>query len=86
MAQINLNQTLNKIGRVNISRDINDSGNWLLKVPQQAITALNRSTAIGYGSSFDSGSDVTLYMVGGGTWAGVAGTAIGLFFGTGLHG
>lgn len=82
----NINQTMNKIGRVQISRDKSDSGYWLIKVPSQAITALNKSTAITYGTSFDHNSDVQLWMVGGGTFAGVAGTSIGFFCGTGLHG
>ena len=83
----NINQTMTRIGRITINRDKNENGSWLLKVPQAAITALNTSEyTIGYGTSFADGSDVTIYMVGGGTRVGIDGTAIGIFFGTGLYG
>ena len=73
-----------RVGRVQISRDKSDGNNWLIKVPQHVITALNKSTAHTYGTSFDNMKSVTIWQVGGGTYAGVAGTAIGIFIGTGL--
>lgn len=82
----NINQTMNRIGRVQISRDVNMDGSWLIKVPAHVFTALNKSTALTYGTSFDHNSGIALWMVGGGTFAGVAGTALGIFFGTGVHG
>jgi len=81
-----INQTINRIAKVQISRDKSDTNSWLIKIPQQAITALNKSTALGYGTSFDHNTAVQLYMVGGGTWAGVAGTSIGIFIGTSISG
>ena len=81
-----INKTMNKIGRVQLSREKNVDGAWLVRVPQHVFTALNKSTAIGYGTSFDHNRDVTMWMVSGGTWSGIAGTAIGIFFGTGLNG
>ncbi len=84
---INNNQYgIYRIGKVRISRDINVDGNWLISVPQHAITALNKSTALSYGTSFDNNTGITAWLVGGGTWAGVAGTALGLFFGTSIKG
>ena len=71
-------------GRTKIMRDKNVDGSWLIKVPQHVITALNKSTAHTYGTSFDNMKSVTIWQVGGGTFAGVAGTAIGIFIGTGL--
>ena len=79
-----INKTIIRIGSVQISREKNDSGSWLLKVPQAAITMLNKSTALAFGTSFDHGKSVTLWAVGGGTWAGVAGTNVGIFVGTGI--
>ncbi len=76
--------TIYRIGRVQISRDKSVDGSWLIKVPQHAITFLNKSTALTYGTSFDHNKSVTLWMVGGGTWAGVAGTNKGIFIGTGI--
>lgn len=73
-----------RIGRVQLMRDKNVDGAWMLKIPQHVITALNKSTAHSYGTSFDNMKSVTLWQVGGGTWAGVAGTALGIFIGTGL--
>ena len=73
-----------RVGRVQISRDKSDGNNWLIKVPQHVITALNKSTAHTYGTSFDNMKSVTIWQVGGGTYAGVAGTSIGIFIGTGL--
>lgn len=73
-----------RVGRVQISRDKSVDGQWLMKVPQHVITALNKSTSHTYGTSFDHNKSVTIWMVGGGTYAGVAGTAIGIFIGTGL--
>lgn len=81
-----IKQTMNKIGRVTLMRDKGVDGAWLLRVPQHVITALNKSTAITYGTSFDHNSDVQLWQVSGGTWAGVAGTSIGIFIGTGYTG
>ncbi len=75
---------LYRVGRVPINRDKNVDGSWLVKIPQHVITALNKSTANTYGTSFHHAHSVTLWQVGGGTWAGVAGTAIGIFIGTGL--
>ncbi len=77
---------LYRIGRTTLMRDKSVDGSWLLKIPQHVITSLNRSTAIGYGTSFDHNKSVTLWMVSGGTWAGVAGTNIGIFIGTGIVG
>ena len=65
-----------RVGRVQISRDKSDGNNWLIKVPQHVITALNKSTAHTYGTSFDNMKSVTIWQVGGGTYAVVAGTAI----------
>jgi len=45
---------------------------------------LNKSTSHTYGTSFEHNKSVTIWQVGGGTFAGVAGTAIGIFIGTGL--
>ena len=73
-----------RVGRVQISRDKTEDGSWLIKVPQHVITALNKSTALSYGTSFDNMKSLTVWQVGGGTYAGVAGTAVGIFFGTGL--
>lgn len=75
-----------RIGRVRLSRDKAEDGGWLVKVPQHVFTALNRSTGLTYGTSFDEGKEVTLWLTGGGTWAGVAGTAVGIFIGTGRSG
>ena len=77
---------LYRIGRATLNRDKTDSGKWLISVPQHVITALNKSTALNFGTSFDHNSAVTLFMVGGGTWAGVAGTALGIFIGTSING
>ena len=73
-----------RVGRTQLVRDKSEAGSWLIKVPQHVITALNKSTAHTYGTSFDHNKSITLWMVGSGTYAGVAGTAIGIFFGTGL--
>ena len=73
-----------RVGRAQISRDKSVDGQWLIKIPQHVITALNKSTANTYGTSFDHNKSVTIWQVGGGTYAGVAGTAIGFFVGTGL--
>ena len=73
-----------RVGRVQLMRDKNVDGSWLIKVPQHVITALNKSTGNTYGTSFDNLRSITVWQVGGGTWAGVAGTSIGIFFGTGL--
>ena len=86
MANENLNHSIYRVGRFQIRRDRNESGDWLFRVPQHVITQLNRSTDLKYGTSFDNCSDVTCWVVGSGTWAGVAGTTIGIFFGTGLNG
>ena len=75
-----------RVGRVQISRDKSDGNNWLVKVPSHVMTMLNKSTALNYGTSFDHNSDITCWLVGSGTWAGIAGTSVGFFFGTGLHG
>lgn len=82
---INNNQFgINRVGRVQLMRDKNVDGSWLVKIPQHVITQLNRSTSLTYGTSFDDMKSVTIWQVGGGTWAGVAGTAVGIFIGTGL--
>lgn len=82
---INNNQYgINRVGRVQLMRDKNVDGSWLLKIPQHVITQLNKSTALAYGTSFDDMKSVTIWQVGGGTWAGVAGTAYGIFIGTGI--
>ena len=73
-----------RVGRAQISWDKSVDGQWLIKVPQYVITALNKSTANTYGTSFDHNKSVTIWQVGGGTFAGVAGTALGFFVGTGL--
>jgi len=73
-----------RVGRTQLMRDNSVDGSWLIKVPQHVITALNKSTAHTYGTSFDNMKSVTIWQVGGGTFAGVAGTAIGIFIGTGL--
>ena len=73
-----------RVGRVQLMRDKNVDGAWLLKIPQHVITSLNKSTANTYGTSFDNMKSVTIWQVGGGTYAGVAGTALGIFIGTGL--
>lgn len=84
---INNNQYgLYRIGRATLRRDRNVDGKWLIEVPQHAITMLNKSTALNYGTSFDNNTAITAWLVGSGTWAGVAGTAIGLFFGTSISG
>ena len=84
---INNNQFgIYRVGRVRISRDNTVNGDWLVRVPSHVITALNKSTALGYGTSFDSDHEITAWLVGGGTFAGVAGTAVGIFFGTGRSG
>ena len=75
---------INRVGRVQLMRDKNVDGSWLIKIPQHVITQLNRSTALTYGTSFDDMKSVTIWQVGGGTWAGVAGTAVGIFIGTGI--
>jgi len=79
-----INQTIIKVGRVTLSRDKAVDGSWLLKIPQHVITSLNKSTGNTFGTSFDHNKDVTVWVVGGGTWAGVAGTGLGIFIGTGL--
>ena len=73
-----------RVGRVQISKDQSVDGQWLIKVPSHVITALNKSTSNTYGTSFDHNKSITIWQVGGGTYAGIAGTAIGVFFGTGL--
>ena len=73
-----------RVGRTQLMRDNSVDGSWLIKVPQHVITALNKSTAHTYGTSFDNMKSVTIWQVGGGTYAGVAGTSIGIFIGTGL--
>jgi len=73
-----------RVGRTQLMRDNSVDGSWLIKVPQHVITALNKSTAHTYGTSFEHNKSVTIWQVGGGTFAGVAGTAIGIFIGTGL--
>ena len=73
-----------RVGRTQIVRDNNVDGSWMVKIPQHVITALNKSTANTYGTSFDNNKSVTIWAIGGGTWAGVAGTAVGIFIGTGL--
>ena len=84
---INNNQFgLYRVGRTQLLRDRTVDGSWLIKVPQHVITALNKSTGLTYGTSFDNMKECTLWLVGSGTWAGVAGTAVGLFFGTGRSG
>lgn len=77
---------INRVGRVQISRDKAVDGSWLIKVPQHVFTALNKSTGLTYGTSFDHNKSVTLWLVGNGTYAGVAGTAVGIFIGTGVVG
>lgn len=82
---INNNQFgLYRVGRAQISRDKAVDGSWLIKIPQHVITSLNKSTSHTYGTAFDHNKSVTIWQVGGGTYAGVAGTAIGIFIGTGL--
>lgn len=82
---INNNQFgLYRVGRIRLNRDKTTDGKWLLEVPAHVFTALNRSTTHTYGTSFDHDKSVTLWVVGGGTWAGVAGTTVGIFIGTGL--
>lgn len=84
---INNNQFgIYRICRTQLMRDRNIAGNWLLSVPQHAITSLNKSTGLTYGTSFDNMKECTLWMVGNGTWAGVTGTSVGLFIGTGRSG
>ena len=75
-----------RVGRVRITRDNTINGDWIFRVPQHVITSLNKSTALGYGTSFDSDHEITAWLVGSGTYAGVAGTSVGLFFGTGRSG
>lgn len=75
---------LYRVGRTQLVRDRSVDGSWLIKVPQHVITALNKSTSHTYGTSFDNNKSVTLWLVGGGTYAGVAGTSVGFFVGTGL--
>lgn len=82
---INNNQYgINRVGRVQITRANTVDGSWLIKIPQHVITSLNKSTGLTYGTSFDDMKSITIWQVGGGTYAGVAGTAIGIFIGTGL--
>lgn len=84
---INNNQFgIYRVGRTTISRDKTDTNKWLIAVPQHVITALNKSTALNFGTSFDHNSAVQLWVVGSGTFAGVAGTAIGIFIGTSING
>ena len=86
MADVILNNQFGiyRVGRIQLSRDKSEDGGWLLKIPQHVITSLNKSTANTYGTSFDHSKSVTIWSVGGGTWAGVAGTSLGIFIGTGL--
>lgn len=84
---INNNQFgIYRVGRSQLMRDRSVDGKWLLSVPQHVITALNKSTGLTYGTSFDNMKECTLWLVGGGTYAGVAGTTLGLFIGTGRTG
>ena len=73
-----------RVGRTQIVRDNNVDGSWMVKIPQHVITALNKSTANTYGTSFDNNKSVTIWAIGGGTWAGISGTCLGIFIGTGL--
>ena len=75
-----------RVGRVTLRRDSTDSGKWLISVPQHVNTAVNKSTALNFGTSFDHNSAITCWMLGSGTYAGVSGTAIGIFFGTSING
>ncbi len=77
---------LYRVGRTQLVRDRTVDGKWLISVPQHVITALNKSTGLTYGTSFDANKEITIWQVGCGTFAGVAGTAIGIFFGTGRSG
>lgn len=77
---------ISRVGKVQICRDKAVDGKWLISVPQHVITLLNKSTALNYGTSFDNNSAITCWVVGSGTYAGVAGTAIGIFFGTSING
>jgi len=79
-------QPIVKVARVQISRDKSDTGSWLIKVPSHVITALNKSTALNFGTSFDHNSAVQIWMVGSGTYAGIAGSATGIFIGTSING
>jgi len=81
-----INQTITKVARVQISRDKSDANSWLIKVPSHVITSLNKSTALNFGTSFDHNSAVQVWIVGSGTYAGVAGTALGIFIGTSING
>jgi len=75
-----------RVGKTTLRRDRNVDGNWLISVPSHVITTLNKSTALNFGTSFDNNSAIQVWVVGSGTWAGVAGTAIGIFFGTSVNG
>ena len=83
---VNITQTMTKITTVTLRRERTVNGNWLLEIPQHAITALNKSSVTNYGTSFDNNTAVQLWMVSGGTWAGITGTAIGIFIGTSIAG
>ena len=80
-----IEQPIYKIGVVRISRDKKDGNFWLLRIPEHAIQAVNKSTQVSYGTSFKHNTDVTLWQVGGGTFL-LNGTAIGIFIGTGVMG
>lgn len=75
-----------RVCRVQLDRSNLKDGKWLVPIPAQAIMALNRSISgsLSYGTSFDHGMSVTVYMFDGGTQLDGTGTAYGLFIGTGL--
>lgn len=79
-------QGIYRIGRIRLMRDRAVNGDWLLRVPHHVIQNLNASTGLSYGTSFDHNSDVTLWQIAQGTYAGAAGSSLGIFIGTGING
>lgn len=75
----------NAVKHVQLNRARTLNGNWLIEIPHHMVEALNKSTSgnIGYGTSFDHGASVCLYMFDGGTQLDGTGTAYGIFIGTG---
>jgi len=70
-----------KIGRVRLDYSITQDNFVLVPIPKHILQALNKSTAVAYGTSFDHNRDVTIWLNGGTAFGG---TASLIMIGTGL--